>query len=67
MDRDKLFDIFKIAIDMEHEAHEFYTKAAETTSDPEVKMLFEEFAAAELVHKQKLKEKYSLMREDVQE
>ncbi len=62
MDIETLFDIFKIAIDKEREAYEFYSKAAATTSNPEAKKLFEEFANVELQHEKKLKEKYAALR-----
>ncbi|MEW6002251.1 MAG: ferritin family protein [Nitrospirota bacterium] len=63
IDREKLFDVFKIAIDKEHEAYEFYMNAAANTSNPDVKKLFEEFARVELSHEQKLIDKYRKLRE----
>ena len=64
IDRENLFDVFKIAIDKENEAYQFYLKAAENTSNPDVKKLFEEFAKVELSHEQKLKDKYRELREN---
>jgi rubrerythrin len=46
MDNDTLFEIFKKAIYDEHEAYEFYTKAAAETTNKEAKELFENFAAS---------------------
>lgn len=63
MDREKLFEIFKVAIENENEAYEFYLKAAESTSDPESKKLFEEFATIEFTHVNRLKERYAELRE----
>ncbi len=62
MELENLFNIFKIAIDKEHEAYEFYSKAAATTSNPDAKKLFEEFADVELGHEKRLKEKYADLR-----
>ncbi|MBI3355003.1 MAG: hypothetical protein HY034_08985 [Nitrospirae bacterium] len=58
MEQEKLFEIFKIAIDKEHEASEFYTKAAQNTKDAEAKALFEKFASVELEHERALQETY---------
>ena len=62
MDNDTLFDIFKLAIVNEHEAYEFYRKAAADTSNAEAKALFERFAATELSHKTGLEELYKQLR-----
>lgn len=63
MNLDTLFDIFKVAIDREREAHDFYADAAGRTQDPEVKALFEEFSNVELSHERRLKEKYRQLKE----
>ncbi|MFZ3066505.1 MAG: ferritin family protein [Nitrospirota bacterium] len=63
MEQEKLFEIFKIAIDKEHEACEFYTKAAQNTKDAEAKTLFEKFALVELEHERALQETYRRMKE----
>lgn len=63
MKREDLFDIFKIAIESESEAFEFYQKAAKNTTDPESKKLFEEFALMEESHLTKLKDRYRKLRE----
>lgn len=62
MELDTLFNIFKIAIDKEHEACEFYQNAAATTSNIDAKKLFEEFSQVELHHEKRLKEKYAELR-----
>jgi len=63
MDIETLFNTFKIAIDNEHEAYEFYQNAAANTSNIDAKKLFEEFAQVELQHEKRLKEKYAELRE----
>jgi rubrerythrin len=63
MEIDTLFDIFKIAIDNEREAHKFYKRAATSTSDPDAKKLFEDLAVTELGHENLLQEKYRDMKE----
>ncbi len=63
MDRETLFEAFKIAIDNEQQAYEFYTDLAKKNTDAELKKLFEEFAAQESMHLRKLKDKYRDMRE----
>ena len=62
MDTERLFDIFKIAIEDESRAAEFYQNAAQTTFDAESKQIFEEFARMETQHLNRLKEKYAELR-----
>lgn len=63
MDNDALFEIFKVAIVNEHNAYEFYQKAAKNAGNNlEAKMLFEKFAAVELRHKQDLEELYKTLK-----
>ena len=63
MDRDTLFEVFKKAIVAEHEACEFYTRAAAETSNGEAKKLFESFAATERNHKSTLEELYKSLKQ----
>ena len=63
MELDQLFDIFKLAIESESQAEEFYQKASQNTTDPESKTLFEEFAKMESYHLRRLKERYAELRE----
>jgi rubrerythrin len=62
MDNDTLFDIFKVAIMNEHEAYEFYRKAAAGTANMEAKKLFEDFATTELGHRAQLEELYKTLK-----
>ena len=62
MDNDTLFEIFKKAIVNEHNAYEFYLKAAKETGNPEAKKLFENFAATELAHRTGLEELYKTLK-----
>lgn len=62
MDNDTLFDIFKAAIYNEHEAAEFYRKAAAKTANMEAKSLFEKFAAIERGHEAALEELYKTLK-----
>lgn len=62
MDNDTLFDVFKAAIINEHNAYEFYLKAAEGAVNREAKKLFEDFAATELGHRTKLEELYKTLK-----
>ncbi len=63
MEKDALFDIFKIAIDKEHDAHEFYKKAAKNTKNQEARDLFEKFAGIELEHEKALQRLYREIKE----
>ncbi|OGW33661.1 MAG: hypothetical protein A2X58_12925 [Nitrospirae bacterium GWC2_56_14] len=63
MDNDTLFDIFKIAIINEHNAYEFYLKAAKDTTNEEAKKLFEQFAATELKHERSLEDFYKSLKQ----
>ncbi len=58
MDNETLFEVFKTAIINEHNAYEFYLKAAKGASNIEAKKLFENFAATELGHRTQLEELY---------
>ena len=62
MDNDTLFEVFKSAIINEHNAYEFYLKAAAGASNIEAKKLFENFAATELGHRTKLEELYKTLK-----
>jgi len=64
MDRDMLFEAFKIAIDKESEAVEFYKGLSEDSDEQELKTLFSEFAEEEEKHLSKLKELYMKMKEE---
>ena len=67
MDRENLFNIFKVAIENESEAFSFYQNAVLKTSDPTSKKLFEEFARMEEYHLNKLKERYRELRAAIPE
>lgn len=58
MDNNTLYGIFKMAIENEYDASEFYRKAAEKTTNIEAKRLFEKFAVIELKHKNELEGLY---------
>jgi rubrerythrin len=62
MDNDTLFEVFKAAIINEHNAYEFYLKAAEGSINVEAKKLFENFAATELGHRTQLEELYKALK-----
>lgn len=63
MDRKSLLAAFRIAIDKENEAFEFYADIAKKTDDPEVQKLFQHFANDEFAHSEALKEMYSSLRD----
>jgi rubrerythrin len=63
MDNETLFQVFKTAIMNEHNAYEFYLKAARDTDNTEAKKLFEEFASAELKHERDLEELYKSLKQ----
>lgn len=62
MDDDTLYNIFKMAIEKEYAASEFYRKAAKDTTNEEAKKLFEKFAVSELNHKNELEELYNALK-----
>ena len=49
-------DALKVAFRIEGQAHGLYMKLAETATDPEVKVIFEEMVAQELKHVEYLKD-----------
>ncbi len=63
MEREKLFKVFKTAIDDERRARNFYMSAAALTSDPDIRKIFEELASVESSHEAKLLEKYTKLRD----
>lgn len=62
MDNDTLFEVFKKAIVNEHNAYEFYLKAAKDSVNAEAKKLFENFATTELGHRTQLEELYKTLK-----
>jgi rubrerythrin len=62
MDNDTLFEVFKTAIVNEHNAYEFYLKAAKDSTNLDAKKIFEEFAATELGHRTDLEELYKTLK-----
>lgn len=56
---ESFFSAFKLAIDEEQKASELYMTLAKMCEETELKKLFEQFAAEELEHKEKLIEKYN--------
>ena len=56
---------FRIAIDKEEEAAQFYTQLAEQAEDPETRRLFHKFAADETSHRESLKELYATLPDSV--
>ena len=64
MDNDTLYNVFKVAIDKEYAASEFYRKAAKDTANEEAKKLFEIFVVSELNHKNELEELYNALKKD---
>ncbi|TNF56724.1 hypothetical protein EP227_00415 [bacterium] len=63
MERKDLFEIFKFAVDREHEAYETYKGIAEKVDDEDLKKIFEEIANDELRHKELIMEQYNNLRE----
>jgi len=49
---------WRMAIQREQDAHDFYVRMAQTATDPSAKALFEELAAEETKHKQRLEAEY---------
>jgi hypothetical protein len=49
---------WRMAIQREQDAHDFYVRMAQTATDPSAKALFEELAAEETKHKQRLETEY---------
>ncbi len=65
MTREELFNAFKVAIDKEQEAFEFYSALAKKiTENKELKVLFENFARQESTHLQAFKDLYANLRGD---
>jgi rubrerythrin len=59
----KMFNAFKIGIDREAEAIDFYRNLAKEADDIETKKLFERFAVEENHHMEKLMELYKKMKD----
>lgn len=63
MDAETLYKAFKIAIEREHEAKEFYEDLASKIADPEIKRIFQQIASEESKHFDYLTELYKSMKE----
>jgi rubrerythrin len=63
VDREKLFNAFKLAIEREREAHNLYSHLALEVEDKGLKELFSEFALHEETHLNTLLERYKAMRQ----
>jgi rubrerythrin len=62
MERKELFEIFKVAVDNEHEAYETYKNIAEKVDDENLKKIFEDMANDELRHKEQIMEQYNILK-----
>jgi rubrerythrin len=62
MEKKELFEIFKVAVDKEHEAYELYKGIAEKVDDENLKKIFEGIANDELRHKEQIMEQYNILR-----
>jgi rubrerythrin len=62
MERNDLFEIFKLAVDKEHEAYETYKGIAEKVDDENLKKIFEDIANDELRHKEQIMEQYNILK-----
>ena len=64
LDFKSIEDVFKYAIMVENRGYEFYTNAAERTTNETAKMFFNEFAEEEREHKRILAELYKSWRRE---
>lgn len=62
MKKEELFEIFKVAVDKEHEAYESYKNIAENVDDENLKKIFEDMSKDELRHKEQIIEQYNALR-----
>jgi rubrerythrin len=62
MDNEKLFEMFKEAVDKEHEAYETYKDIAENVDDDNLKKIFKDMADDELRHKEQIMEQYNILK-----
>jgi rubrerythrin len=65
MDADTLFRAFKIAMEREHEATEFYSDLASKITEEDLKKLFQQFAVEETKHFNKLAELYKSLKDKI--
>ncbi len=56
-----LEDAWKLAIEREKEAYEFYMRVYRTVTDPAVKSLFRHLAQQEVTHRELLEDEYDRM------
>jgi rubrerythrin len=63
MEREQLFQKFKMAIDNEFEAHQFYKEIADKSESPELRLIFERLAKEEWEHRETILKRYRILRE----
>jgi len=62
VDNEKLFEMFKIAVEKEHEAYETYNDISGKVDDENLKKIFEDTAKDELKHKEQIMEQYNIIK-----
>jgi len=62
MEKEQLFQKFKLAIENEYEAHQFYKEIAEASDSPELRVVFERLASEELEHHDTILRRYSILK-----
>lgn len=65
--RKELFSAFKLAIEKEQEANDFYTYLAGQTDDEELKRVLLKFAHQEAKHRDELMRLYERMKKEMEE
>lgn len=66
MDKKELFNAFKLGIEKERSAQEFYKRMIKGVSDVELKQIFITFLDQEEKHERKLSELYAQLKEDLE-
>jgi rubrerythrin len=63
MEKEQLFQKFKLAIDNEFEAHQLYKEIAENSESPELKVIFERLANEEWEHRETILKRYRILKD----
>ncbi len=62
MNKEELFEKFKLAIDNEYEAHRLYTEIAEKSGDSELAVIFRRLAKEEWEHREVIMKRYNILK-----
>jgi rubrerythrin len=65
MEKEELFQKFKMAIESEYEAYQLYKDIAERSGDSELRAIFQKIASEEWEHRETIMKRYSILKDNL--